>query len=183
MVDQTIHATRSPETSSEAIANYAGSALLIGFAIVAFGIGVGFIRGSFKGVKNVRQCPEDVISRAQEELKRGAQNVQERADEIMSKHLDRVAKASPKASATTLEPRSLDAATLYYVKASFKGKFEVGEYIPETFIVEKPSGMTMSQFNKMQNPKFKSSRLVVVENGPNLFLIEEILNSAPKKQV
>lgn len=39
----TIHYHQGPETKSQAAANYAGAACLVGFAVMSIGVGVGYI--------------------------------------------------------------------------------------------------------------------------------------------
>lgn len=44
----TYHHHSGPETPSEAAANYAGAAFLIGMTVMAVGAGIGFVLGGFK---------------------------------------------------------------------------------------------------------------------------------------
>lgn len=185
MIDQTIHVMDSNETASEAVANYAGAAFMMGAAVIALGIGIGIIKGSICSFrKKPVEKTDNIFDLAQEELRRRAAPVREAASPVVDKVHD-IFSGSKGRTGTSSDITQVesDVEKLYYVKSSYKGAVASGEFIPETSVVEKPGAMTMEQFMTMKNHKFKSKTVLVVDKGPSMVQIQEVLNTEPPKQV
>ena len=182
MVEETIHVMDANETTSEAFKNYAGAALLIGMAILAIGVGAGMVSQSIRSLRKAKApTAEDLLDR----LRRSAsEKAGHTVDDVRSSAVESLRKVTEELmGGRTFDQVKSEDDVLYYVKKAYKDPVNVGDMLPEQFVVAKPDGMPMEVFMHQDNVKFKSKVTVEVPGGMNLIAVEEIVNSDTVKPV
>lgn len=185
MVVETIHVMDAQETPSEAIKNYAGAAFLIGMAVFAVGLGAGIVSQSIKNLRknSSSTLSEDLLKELRERARKGSPEGKAFGDtEDVIDSLKRTVE-SVLSNSEVIDQVKSEEDIFYRVVKTYKGPTEVGTMIPDNFLVKKSNSISMAEFLKAPQVKFRSRTSTVLDGGATLVTVEEILNSEPVKPV